>query len=131
MSTLASVADPPSAVASLDHISFTSLSLYRNCPRRFYYRYVEKAPEEFVPASLAFGGSLHRCVEKIHQARLEGNDIPAVESLLTEYDSAWKDSTSEAPEIRFAKTDDQDSLRLLADRMLAAYRQHVISKADQ
>jgi hypothetical protein len=60
----------PAAAPVLDHISWSGVTTYCACPRKFYYRYIERAPEEFVPASLAFGGAFHRAVELIHEARL-------------------------------------------------------------
>jgi len=41
------------------YLSHSQLSLMRSCPRKFSYTYVEKAPPDFIPVSLIFGGAIH------------------------------------------------------------------------
>ena len=71
MATMALVSDParPVAPVVLDYLSFSGITTYANCPRRFYFIYVEHAPEEFVPAALAFGAAFHRAVETVHASK--------------------------------------------------------------
>jgi hypothetical protein len=57
----------------LDHLSWPGVQTYSQCPRKFHYRYIVQAPVEFTPASLAFGGAVHRATELLHQANLEGS----------------------------------------------------------
>ena len=54
----------------LDHLSWSGLTTYSTCPKKFYFRYIAQVPPEFVPASLAFGGSFHRAVETVQLARI-------------------------------------------------------------
>ncbi|MGD0093856.1 MAG: PD-(D/E)XK nuclease family protein [Planctomycetota bacterium] len=114
-----------------DHLSWSGIQTYSQCPRKFSYRYIEQAPVEFTPASLAFGGAFHRATEVLHQARIEGAAIPAVEALLASYDEAWKEEAAKAPEIQHAKSEDAVSMREMAGRMLTAYRQHVVDTEAQ
>ncbi|MGD0090639.1 MAG: PD-(D/E)XK nuclease family protein, partial [Planctomycetota bacterium] len=114
-----------------NHLSWSGIQTYSQCPRKFSYRYIEQAPVEFTPASLAFGGSFHRAVEHLNQARIEGAAIPDVAALVAKYDEAWAEEAAKAPEIQHAKDEDATSLLLMADRMLAAYRQHVMDTAPQ
>ena len=114
----------------LDHLSYSSFTTYSACPRKFCYRYLEKAPVEFVPASLAFGGAIHRAVEAIHMARLEGAAIPELEDLLREYDKAWREVAGDVP-VLHASEEDEKSLRLVAQRMLSVYREHIVAKQSQ
>jgi hypothetical protein len=128
MSTATIAAAPPSsagAAVSLDHLSWSGLKTYSNCPKKFFYHYVEHAPEEFVAASLAFGSAFHVAVDHVHQSMIEGASLPTIDTLLQKYDESWNTETARAPEVSFAKTDDKTSLHELAQRMLAAYLDHI------
>lgn len=46
-----------------EYLSFSSLSLYQQCPLRFTFRYVLGLPEETVGASLVFGSAVHAALE--------------------------------------------------------------------
>lgn len=121
----AAVATSRPPTVALDHLSWSSIKTYATCPRKFAYRYIEQADPEFVPAALAFGSAFHAAVDCIHQARIEGRDVPTVESILTRYDDAWKSEVES--EIRFAKDDDTITLRESAERMLDAYREFIVA----
>ena len=56
-----------------DHLSWSGIPTYSQCPRKYHYRYIVQAPVEFTPASLAFGGAFHRAAERLHQARHQRN----------------------------------------------------------
>ncbi|HEY3319184.1 MAG TPA: PD-(D/E)XK nuclease family protein [Planctomycetota bacterium] len=128
---VAPVSSSAGAAALPDHLSWSGVQCYSQCPKKFFFRYIAQAPVEFVPASLAFGGAFHRAAEHLQQARMEGAPLPAVEALLGSYDQAWKEDASKAPEVLYAKGEDAASLRELASRMLTAYRQHVVANAAQ
>jgi CRISPR/Cas system-associated exonuclease Cas4 (RecB family) len=117
------------APPKLDHLSWSGITTYSACPRRFYYRKIAQVPEEFKVASLAFGGAIHQAVEAIAQARLEGKPIPRVDQLLARYDRAWTELTRDGP-VLYAKEETGRTLRTTAERILSAYREHVISSAE-
>ena len=122
---------PASCTATaLDHLSWSGIKTYASCPRKFYYHYIAGVPDEFVPASLAFGGSFHSAVETLQQAQIEGAAIPSVEVLMEAYGRAWKEQTARAPAVTYPKTEDEVTLHELAERMLNAYRDHVLQSAS-
>lgn len=128
MSTAAIAAAPSfssGASVQLDHLSWSGIKTYSTCPRKFFYRYIEKAPEEFVPAALAFGSAFHSALDHVHQSLIEGAPLPPVETLLEKYGESWKSETARAPEVLFSKTEDEKSLSELAQRMLAAYLDYI------
>jgi len=43
--------------------SFSSLTTYEDCPRRYAFRYVERLPGEFPPGQFAFGSAIHKAFE--------------------------------------------------------------------
>ena len=112
----------------LDHLSWSSIQTYRTCPRKFFYKYVARAPEESVAAALIHGGAIHRAVERAHEARMQGNAIPNVDSLLDAYDEGWGDGVRGRTAIQYSQGEDAATLRELAGRMLLAYRRHMESE---
>ena len=54
------------------HFSYSAMSTFQDCPRKWAYLYLHDAPREFVGASLLMGGSLHVAVECLHHDRLAG-----------------------------------------------------------
>jgi hypothetical protein len=130
ITTTAPVAAPPRSTGravARDHLSWSSIECYTQCPKRFCYRYVEQAPPESVPASLVFGSAFHALHDRIQQARLEGDGVPEPEELLQVFDEEWESETRDAPQVLYAKGDDAGSMRELAARMVAAYLTHLQS----
>jgi CRISPR/Cas system-associated exonuclease Cas4 (RecB family) len=123
------VHDPPIRKITIDHLSWSALTTYSMCPRKYFYHYVERAPQEFVHASLAFGGAFHQAAEQIHQARFENASIPDVEALMKIYDVNWNESTGEK-RVAHAKGESAQTLRESAERMITAYRNHVVNQAS-
>ena len=120
--------EPTSHVTSLmDHLSFSSIKTYQSCPRKFAFRYIEKVPEEFKPATLLFGFAFHAAVERVHENRLQGLSVPPVEKLLSVFDKVWSCEAS-GSNVQYCKDEDETSARSLAQRMLAAYAEHAKSE---
>ncbi len=73
-----SMADAPLA----GYESHSSISVYRRCPLRYGYRYVERRPGEVSPAQFAFGNAVHEAFEAFGRerirARAEGTTEPGL-----------------------------------------------------
>ena len=50
--------------------SYSSLSMYESCSRRYAYRYVERLPGEVPPGWFTFGSAVHRSFEAFDRARI-------------------------------------------------------------
>jgi len=65
--------------------SHSSISVYRACPLRYGYRYVERRPGEISPAQFAFGNAVHGAFEAFGRgrirARAEGTVEPGLDVL--------------------------------------------------
>ena len=123
------VAHPNQVAAELigrDYVSYSALSLYQQCPLRFFFKYVAGLPEQTVAASLVFGGAIHRAVEFHFNELLAGNGPAHLDTLLAEYHEAWRER--ETAEVRFGKDDDQSTLSGLAERMLRAFQASEMSQ---
>ncbi|MEI6233315.1 MAG: PD-(D/E)XK nuclease family protein [Planctomycetota bacterium] len=125
--TCVAAAPPRAVVSSLDHVSFSSLKTYQTCPRKFAFKYMEHAEEEFTGGALVFGGAFHRAVEHVHEKLIEGSPVPDADTLLNVYDESWQLETTGKPEVVYAKDEDAGTMRETAKRMLAAYRDHVVT----
>jgi putative RecB family exonuclease len=116
----------PQKRASIKHLSWSGISEYRTCPRRFYYHKVACVPEESRSASLVFGGAIHKAIEKIYEAKLEGRKAPSVQALLAAYESAWGAEAKDGPPITYPKGESQEILKDTASRMLKAFRTYAL-----
>lgn len=62
----------------MDKFSFSRLQLYETCPKRFYYKYIKKLPDDNNSKPLALGTAVHKALELIvngtdfHEAVKEG-----------------------------------------------------------
>jgi len=65
--------------------SHSSISMYRGCPLRYGFRYVERRPGEVSPGQFAFGSAVHKAFEAFGLARIraraEGTAEPGTEVL--------------------------------------------------
>ncbi len=118
-----------SAATLPDHLSWSSLRAFATCGKRYFWKYIEPVPEEFKASSLAFGGAFHSAVEAICAARLRGDPVPEIEAVLADYDSAWQRETAAGPQIQYCKGETDLTLRELASRMLAVYREYAINES--
>jgi putative RecB family exonuclease len=109
-----------------DYISFSSLSLYRTCPLRWFFKYRVGLPEEAVSSALVYGGGIHRAIQLHFTELLAGNPAPHRDALLAEFWEGWKER--EPGEIRFGKDENLDSLGRLAERMLIAFQESDVAR---
>lgn len=80
----------------IDHLSYSSISTYQRCPRKWKFRYLEKIPTRS-SAPLAFGGAFHNTIEAYLK---EGGD------LLAHWEEFWEDKTEEEDVDFDAETDE-------------------------
>jgi RecB family exonuclease len=50
--------------------SYSSLTTYEACPRRYAFRYVERLPGEVAPGQFAFGNAVHKAFERFVRERI-------------------------------------------------------------
>jgi CRISPR/Cas system-associated exonuclease Cas4 (RecB family) len=102
-----------------DYVSWSALSMFRTCPLKYKFRYIDGLPEESVSAALVFGTGIHTAVEQHFQAILSGDAKPDVEKLLFAYRTTWLPHDPDV--IQFGSTETRASLDALAGRMLTAF----------
>src|SRR3989339_1071030 len=80
-------------MASKLRLSYTKLSMYLTCPRRYYYRYVEKRP--FYPSTMMkYGSNIHRILKDVSEIiKITGDVEENVQATL--YEKQWADITKD------------------------------------
>jgi CRISPR/Cas system-associated exonuclease Cas4 (RecB family) len=117
----------PTRSTDITHLSWSAISEYQSCPRRYWFRRIARAKDERVAATLVQGTGVHRGLELLHRARLAGQRLPSVDRLLRSYDGHWADAEADKIPISYSKTQTTENLRSSARGMLSAYRDHVAS----
>ena len=116
----------PQPVWNRDHISDSSISLYRQCSLRFYFKYLAQLPEETISASFVFGKAIHRAVEFHYRELLAGGETPSLDLLLQVVQSAWVEHPADT--ITSPKAESRDSNGHLASRLLRAFLESDLSR---
>ncbi len=111
-----------------DNISYSAISTYQRCPLRYYFNYVAKLVPEFKSSSLIFGGVIYRALEYHCRRAFEGTAPPSIDELVSVHERAWQDEA--AVPVQFGKNESAESLRDLAQRMLAAFQASEVSNLD-
>ena len=110
------------------HLSWSQLTSFRGCPRRWHFSHVEQQAPAFVPASLIFGSAFHAAVQRFFEGRMAGGD-PGVEELFGEFETTWQNESEHAAlPVRFGSTEDELSLHARAASMLDAFRQSELAR---
>lgn len=74
----------------IDHLSYSSISTYLECGRKWRYRYIEKIPTRRTPA-LVVGSAVHGAIEALITHRLNGEPLLPVRAWI----DAWEQQTNE------------------------------------
>jgi ATP-dependent helicase/DNAse subunit B len=54
------------------HLSYSQVSEFIRCPRRYHLRRRLGLEPDFVPSALVFGSAMHEALARLHMMRLEG-----------------------------------------------------------
>ena len=86
--TISEVPTPPFTAADAPlpaYESYSSLTTYEACPRRYAFRYVQRLPGEVRPGQFAFGNAIHKAFERFVRTRIrvraEGAPEPGLDLL--------------------------------------------------
>ena len=101
------------AYGGAPRLSFSGISVYRECPRRYQYRYVYQLPVA-PTVEATYGSIVHETLMRLGKRRMEGQPITA-SGLLEVHDATWLDAPF--PDPRRLPT-----MRALALSQLEGYR---------
>lgn len=101
-----------------DHLSYSSISTYLQCPLKWKFHYVDKFPEEFITSGLVFGQAIHESVAAFLNASLSGDSLTPDEMLMV-YLNSWRQSNE--VEIRCSNGDSEEKLLKKAQDLLTLW----------
>ena len=104
----------------IDHLSYSSVNTYRQCPLKWHFRYIERLPEEVLGSALVFGSAVHSGIERHFQTLLETGNAPTTEELLEAFDECW--TSFDSGLIKFGKGDNAQTMRELAEKMFTTFQ---------
>src|ERR1035437_5271550 len=110
-------------ITGRNYVSYSQLNLMRSCPKKFSFQYIEKAPKDFLPTSLVYGGSIHASLQHYYCDRLEGLTLSADETILA-YHNAWRENLLQAGNsvpVKFCAKEDEAAVHAPAQRTIAAF----------
>jgi putative RecB family exonuclease len=107
-----------------DHLSYSQISLYLECPLLYKLRYVEGEKGEALPAALGFGSAIHKTLAGFYTDVMDGEPF-VLADFLGAFEEAWSDAVEER-EIIYKEGEDFDSLLGLGKEMLKVFARSVI-----
>ena len=111
--------------------SHSRLSSFENCPRQFYYRYVEKVPVETESIEAFVGKRVHEVIERLNRF-VERGLVPSLGKVLARFQALWDEHF--APErVRIVRAENPpESYRQMGERCLTNhYRRNYPFDADE
>ena len=101
------------------YLSWSQINAYRGCPRRWFYSHVEGLETEFVSAALVLGSAFHTAVQHYYEQQLAGQPV-TLDQIRDVFYNAWDDEAGDI-KVRYARNDDEQSIKETGTRMLAAF----------
>ncbi|MFL5329197.1 MAG: RecB family exonuclease [Gemmataceae bacterium] len=105
--------------ANLDHLSYSKIALYRQCPLRFQFRYIHRLPEEMIPSSLLFGSAFHASLEEYFQHFMIHGQSPGLDQLQQVFWDRWH--REPASRIAFNRDESVVTVACMVEVMLRAF----------
>lgn len=89
----------------LSTYSFSRITTFEQCPRRFRYRYIDGVREAFQGIEAFMGRQVHATIEWMFEQR-EGGHLPSAAEAIEHYCRVWDDALSSGEEeVRVVKQD--------------------------
>jgi len=111
--------------------SHSRISTFENCPRQFYYRYVEKRPVETEGIEAFVGKRVHEVLERLNRF-VERGQVPSLGKVIARFRALW-DETFQPERVRIVRAENPpESYRESGERCLTNhYRRHYPFDRDE
>lgn len=111
--------------------SHSRLSSFENCPRQFFYRYVEKLPVESESIEAFVGKRVHEVLERLNRF-VERGQVPSLGKVIERFRALWSEHF-DGERIRIVRAENPaDAYRELGERCLSNhYRRHYPFDRDE
>jgi len=114
------------AITGKDHLSWSQVTLFRSCPRKWVFEYVEQVEPSCVSASLVFGSAMHSALEHYFEQWMVG-EVIGIDALTEVFLASWQQELKDRTVIYPAKQDEQ-ALHEQGDLMLGALIESEVAK---
>jgi putative RecB family exonuclease len=107
-------------IETMTSVSYTRLTTWQDCPRRFKFRYVDEAPEEGTAVNLVFGTAMHEAAEAFLESLAQtpkGDD-----EIIAVFERAFRDSVKFAEESQSPLDCSPEELEALVEKGKAMLR---------
>lgn len=102
-----------------DHLSYSSISCYLQCPLKWKLHYVDRLEPEFISSSLVFGQAIHQSVAAFLESTMTGGLLTA-DHMTDIARNAWVSGNGN---IRYQTREDENSLMKKTRELLTLYRE--------
>ena len=103
------------------HVSASAVNTLQGCPRRWWYRYAEGAPEEDTSARLILGGMVHLALAVFYEALLDGSPLPPIDYLGAVMQEKVEREASSGIPILFGDLENEQTLLAEAVRLVTCF----------
>lgn len=105
------------------HLSKQQLSVYLQCPRRYYYQYILALPWEETPAAVCLGRAVHEAVAAYYRSLLRGETLPLA-AMVEQFRRSWQREVA-GDGVIYGADETPESLAQLGERLLAAFWEQI------
>src|SRR5438046_748266 len=98
----------------------SKLNTYKNCPRQYRYKYIERIPSKTQSVEAHLGSAVHASLEELYE-NLRNSKILALAEVLSAYEKAWEKGFSDKPIIIRDKRFTLDDWRQVGRECVESY----------
>jgi len=104
----------------MKRISFSAISAYMSCPKKFYFQRIMGIKPDYLPSAFIFGGAVHEGLAEFNRGRREGI-VADVATMMQAYYHEWRKRAAEGLPIQYMRSESESYLEALAERMFRAF----------
>jgi len=91
-----------------EHISYTQINTYLQCPLKYRFQYIDLIEWPFVPSGLVFGTAIHKVAAYYYQKKMQGTELSPKK--LTEIFQQWWKQENQDKNIQFKSQENYNKL---------------------
>jgi CRISPR/Cas system-associated exonuclease Cas4 (RecB family) len=113
------------------HISISQLTTYLQCPRQYYFQYIQTIPWKSTPPAVVFGDIAHKAIEAINRSLINGSKVIDKDEAIAIFNSGWLEKV-ESENIQWKCPDESADLLTKGMELIGLYHDNFkISKARE
>jgi len=103
------------------HISHSQITTYRNCPLKYFFRYVQGIQPPFRSPALVFGSAMHQALATLYSSLKATGDAMDSASLQELFHESFSDQLRQNLPIRWTAKETAESLEKLGCQLMEVY----------